>query len=96
MKYTSNYINGLSFKAYLELMAKELNENGFRNYDGSEYYVDADPLFMRLFMMGPVYDPKAMSFLKEQGLLENGRCPNCGAPMSVYRYTWSDRRDLIS
>jgi len=91
MKYSSSYINSLSFKDYLKLMAKELNEHGFRE-SGHEYEVFEDE-FMRLFMMGPVNDPKAMAFLKEQGLLENGRCPSCGAPMSVYKYYWSDTRD---
>ena len=93
MKYTREYINSLSFKAYLELMATELNENGFREFNGMKYMVDDDPKFMDLFMMGPVQDPKAMLFLKKQGLIENGRCPNCGAPMSTYQYIWSDRRD---
>lgn len=94
MKYTSEYINELSFRGYLEIMASELNENGFRDYDGSEYEVDDDPKFWKYFMMGPVNDPKAMAFLKNQGLIENGRCPTCGAPMSTgQRYYWYDRRD---
>lgn len=94
MKYTSEYINNLSFKDYIKLMADELNSNGFK--ENGEYEYDTfedDPSMRKLFMMGPVNDPKAMSFLKSQGLLENGRCPSCGAPMSVYRYTWYDTRD---
>lgn len=81
MKYTSEYINELSFRGYLEIMASELNKNGFRDYDGGEYEVDDDSKFWKYFMMGPVNDPKAMTFLKNQGLIENGRCPTCGAPM---------------
>ena len=94
MKYTSEYINSLSFQEYIKLMADELNANGFK--DSGKYKYDTyenDPMMRQLFMMGPVKDPKALMFLKSQGLLENGRCPSCGAPMSVYRYTWSDRRD---
>ena len=94
MKYTSEYINSLSFKDYIKLMAEELNANGFKENGKYEYdSFEDDSAMRRLFMMGPVDDPQAMSFLKAQGLLENGRCPSCGAPMSVYRYTWSDRRD---
>ena len=93
MKYTSEYINSLSFKSYLELMATELNENGFREFNGMKYMVDADPKFMDLFIMGPVQDQNAMDFLKRQGLIENGRCPQCGAPMSVNQYFWYDRRN---
>lgn len=94
MKYTSDYINSLSFQEYIKLMATELNSNGFKKYDGYEYPTfEDDPVMRRLFMMGPIKDPKAMIFLKEKGLIDNGRCPSCGAPMSVYKYTWSDRRD---
>lgn len=76
-------------------MADELNANGFRKvYSGNEYdSYENNPKMRRLFMMGLVCDPQAMKFLKEQGLLENGRCPSCGAPMSVYRYTWYDTRE---
>lgn len=93
MKYNSEYINSLSFREYIKLMADELNSNGFKEYGKYEYNsFENDPSMRRLFMMGPVNDPKAMAFLKSLGLLENGRCPSCGAPMSVYRYTWYDRR----
>lgn len=94
MEYTSDYINSLSFAEYIKLMATELNENGFKENGQYEYCsFENDPAMQRLFMMGPINDPKAMAFLKSKGLIENGRCPSCGAPMSVYRYTWSDIRD---
>ena len=94
MKYTSDYINSLSFQEYIKLMATELNSNGFKGHGGREYPTfEDDPVMRRLFMMGPTNDPKAMAFLKEKGLIDNGRCPSCGAPMSVYKYTWSDRRN---
>lgn len=94
MKYTSDYINSLSFAEYIKLMATELNENGFKENGQYEYCsFENDPAMQRLFMMGPINDPKAMAFLKSKGLIENGRCPSCGAPMSVYRYTWADQRD---
>jgi len=93
MKYTSEYINSISFPEYLELMAKELNDNGFKERGKYEYQVDDEPAFQRLFMMGPVNDSLALSHLKRVGLLENGRCPSCGAPMSQYRFTWYDRKD---
>lgn len=94
MKYTTEYINSLPFKDYLELIAKELNDNGFR-VDGKDYYrVYDDPVMMRHFMLDPVSDPKAMAYLKSIGLIENGRCPSCGAPMSTgQRFYWYDKRD---
>lgn len=84
------YINSLSFREYLELMAKELNDNGFKSYYGSEYTVSDDPI---LFMMQPIEDPEAMRFLTSKGLIGNGRCPQCGAPMSNNNHFWYDRRD---
>lgn len=92
MKYTSEYINSLSFTDYLELMAKELNENGFRETDGTPYEV-YDYLPKNALMLDAFEDDKALGFLRSQGLIENGRCPFCGAPMSVYKYYWSDRRN---
>ncbi|MBR3798339.1 MAG: hypothetical protein IKK36_05450 [Bacteroidales bacterium] len=88
--YTKEYINSLSFREYLELMAKELNDNGFKSYYGSEYTVSDDPI---LFMMQPIEDPEAMRFLTWKGLIGNGRCPQCGAPMSNNNHIWYDRRD---
>ena len=92
MKYTSEYIKSLSFLDYLELMARELNENGYKVTDGSDYKV-YDYLPKNALMLNVLEDPNAMIFLKSQGLLENGRCPTCGAPMSTgQRYYWFDRR----
>ena len=65
MEYTSDYINSLSFAEYIKLMATELNENGFKENGQYEYCsFENDPAMQRLFMMGPINDPKAMAFLK--------------------------------
>ena len=77
MEYTSDYINSLSFAEYIKLMATELNENGFKENGQYEYCsFENDPAMQRLFMMGPINDPKAMAFLKSKGLIENGTIKN--------------------
>ena len=93
MKYSSDYINSLSFEDYLKLMAKELNENGFEEKGIGAFRVYDDPVMKRHFMMGVVDNPKALEFLRSIGLLDNGRCPTCGAPMNTgTRFCWYDRR----
>lgn len=52
-------------------MATELNEIGFKEHGQYEYCsFENDPAMQRLFMMGPINDPKAMAFLKSKGLIE--------------------------
>lgn len=48
MKYSSEYINSLSFSEYLKLMAYELDSNGFKAYGKYDYKVDEEsPAMMR-------------------------------------------------
>lgn len=89
MKYTTLEINKMSLLAYRALMADELNHNGFRTKIGN-FKFDADD---ELFIFSVADSPKAMSFLQELGLVDNGRCPICGAQISENRYTWSNRYD---
>jgi hypothetical protein len=84
MKYSSQHINSLSGHDYQELMIKELNENGYRIKMKSagetkelKYYLD-DDTFDKLFILG-VDDISALNHLKEVGLINNNRCPMCGA-----------------
>lgn len=92
MKYTSEYINSLSFDEYRRLIVKELNDNGYR-VSGKEEYKIKDYLPPNALMLDAFDDPQALHFLKSQGLVDNGRCPFCGAPMSVNKYYWYDRRN---
>ncbi|MGM9694533.1 MAG: hypothetical protein ACI3YC_05955 [Alloprevotella sp.] len=82
------------FQGDIKLVVDELNANGLKDRGKYEYDTfEDDPMIRRLFMMEPINNSKALMFLKSQGLLENGRCPSCGTPMSVYRYTWSDSKE---
>ena len=72
MKYTSQQINCLSWQEWNELMAKELNNAGFKSRWG-DYDADDEP---SLFIHG--MGEKEVAYLKELGLLNNGRCPQCG------------------
>ncbi len=78
-KYRAEQISNLSWTEWNMLMAKELNEKGFTArglegrpvpYDGS---FDCD-----LFILGEVRDEPEINYLKDIGLLNNGRCPLCG------------------
>ena len=92
MKYTSSYINSLSFDEYRGLIVKELNENGYRVSGNKEYEIK-DYLPKNALILDAFDDPQALDFLKSLGLVDNGRCPFCGAPMSVSGYYWYDRRN---
>ena len=79
-------MNLLSYKNYLLSMAEELNNNGFMD-NGKKYEVktningEYDSSFYISFIMS-IKDKKAIDFLKEIGLLNNGRCPLTGLMIS--------------
>ena len=89
MKYTREELSQLSYKSWMETIATELNNAG---YKGDGY----DPVAERFrcnfgpyevgneedFFMGAIRDPKAMEYLKSIGLVNNGRCPMCGDDIS--------------
>ncbi len=80
----------MTWHQWNETMAKELNEAGFKargfnsklgkwvdNY--CDYSAPSDP---ELFILGEVDGVKEIDYLKEIGLLNNGRCPDCGKPIN--------------
>ena len=85
MKYTRNQVVLLSYKSWMEIIALELNNAGFKgeNYDPEigrfrrnfGPYKVHDPYY---FFMGAINDPQAMEYLKSIGLVNNGRCPMRG------------------
>lgn len=86
MKYTREYLEGLMYKDYILLMAEELNNNGFTD-NGKKYEVvtDVNGNFVSDFFRGFVLsmkDKKAVDYLKEIDLLNNGRCPLTGLMIS--------------
>lgn len=92
MKYTSEYINSISWHEWNKIMANELNEAGFRTSAIEEikrnvYKRVDDALYAALeespdlFILGAVYKSPELDYLKRLGLLNNGRCPMCGEKM---------------
>ena len=88
MKYTSNEVNRMSWQEWNQTMAEELNKKGFKakEFDGSKWTKtgqykanDDDP---KLFVLGTIEDGAAISYLRDIGLLSNGRCPMCGEPIN--------------
>lgn len=84
-KYTSQQINSLSWQEWNELMAKELNAAGYKakEFDGRKwvrtgYYKadSSDPAYFSLEL-----DEDGLDYLKEIGLVNNGRCLQCGNPI---------------
>lgn len=83
-KYTSSEINSLSWQEWNELMAKELNAAGFKAkvFNGREwtrtgkYSANIEPKY---FAQG--IDVAGLEYLKEIGLVNNGRCMQCGKPI---------------
>lgn len=91
MKYTSEQVKAMSWREWTETMAKELNEAGFKHMGitldpetralGKElqpYSVGDDADGPKLFLLGSVESSKEIDYLKNIGLLNNGRCPMCG------------------
>lgn len=82
MKYSREDLCELSYKNYILAMEKELNAEGYRN-DGKPYEVSTNVNgdfvsdFSRAFVLN-IKDMKAMQYLKDIGLIDNGRCPLTG------------------
>lgn len=95
MKYSRNDLDNLMYKDYILLIAEELNNNGFKDEDGKKYEVGTNVHggfvsdFSRGFILS-IKDSKAIDFLKQVGLLNNGRCPLTGlmlSPSTTMTYT---------
>ena len=83
-KYSSEHINRLTWQEWNELMAKELNAAGYKakEFNGREwtrtgkYSADCEPEYF-----GQKLDVEGLEYLKEIGLVNNGRCMQCGKPI---------------
>jgi tetratricopeptide (TPR) repeat protein len=86
--YSAEEVNSMSYREWMETIAKELNAAGFKG-DG---YSSVERRFMKNvapyevgnvsdFFMGAINDANAMNYLKSIGLVNNGRCPMCGSPI---------------
>ena len=83
MKYSSYQINNMSWQEWNETMAKELTAAGFKGrelvdgkwQDMGPVKADFEPEF---FISSNVGNVDRLNYLKELGLINNGRCPMCG------------------
>lgn len=89
MKYTREELSQLSYKSWMETIATELNNAGYKgdgyDSDSGRFRSNFGPykvLDQEYFFMGAIRDPKAMDYLKSIGLVNNGRCPMCGNDIS--------------
>lgn len=86
MKYTREDLRNLSYKDYILAMEKELNAKGFL-FEGKPYEVSTNVKgnfvsnYSRAFILS-IEDSKAIEYLKEIGLINNGRCPLTGLMIS--------------
>lgn len=86
MKYTRENLSKLSYKDYILAIEKELNAHGFTQ-EGKPYEVSTNVYggfvsdFSRGFFLS-IKDEKAINYLKDIGLLNNGRCPLTGLMIS--------------
>ena len=85
-KYTTEQINHLTWHEWNELMAKELNQAGFKakvfngtNWERTGEYCPNpnEPQYFKLDL-----DTPALNYLKQIGLVNNGRCMECGKPIN--------------
>ncbi len=98
--YTSDEINSLSWYEYNKLMADELNENGFECYIMhsliKKFYVSKPQLGSPTYpLIDQVTRYEQLAFLKQKGLINNGRCPNCGKEITsndIGKYIYTDSR----
>jgi hypothetical protein len=90
MKYTSEQVCQMSWAEWNDIMAKELNEAGFRargfnpdsgKWENNRELYNADSLEPKFFILGTVDGASEFDHLKKVGLLNNGRCPMCGEPI---------------
>ncbi|MDE5810847.1 MAG: hypothetical protein K2H61_00895 [Muribaculaceae bacterium] len=91
MNYTKEQIKNMTWPEWNEAMAKELNEAGFRtrgfNSETGRWESNRDlykphPTDPETFILGQVEGANEINYLKNKGLLNNGRCPMCGGPIN--------------
>lgn len=75
LKYNREQVKAMSGKEYEYAMCKELNDAGFKSEFHGEYY-EYKPS-EDTFGGNIVFDANAVSFLKQIGLINNGKCPMC-------------------
>ncbi|MBO7052275.1 MAG: hypothetical protein J6W24_06390 [Prevotella sp.] len=75
MKYTREQVKSMTPDEYESAICEELNANGFRHEfrgEAQEYYPDR--YTFELYISS---DIDAVNYLKQLGLVDNGKCPIC-------------------
>lgn len=98
MKYTAAQIKNISWSEWNTIMAEELNKAGFLGpgYNPEKHRLDnhcqpykADGPNSE-FILGKVTGLNEINYLKDIGLLNNGRCPLCGGIIGEKFGTFTD------
>ena len=97
MKFSTREINSMSYQEWMETITKELNEAGFKgegyNAAAGRFIKNVAPYKVNdvsTFFMGSINDASAMDYLKSIELVNNGRCPMCGAVIKGTPSRFSD------
>ena len=83
-KYSREQVKTMTQDEYESVICKELNDAGFRQeYNGKQLeYYPSDSVFGG----GIVFDNKAVNYLKDIGLVDNGKCPMCSVKEDEFDY----------
>lgn len=84
MKYSREQVKAMTQDEYESAICKELNDAGFRSeFHGEFHEYQPDEA---TFGGSIVFDPKAVDYLKQIGLLDNGKCPMCSVKEDELEY----------
>ncbi len=90
-KYSKEELINLNLNDYISLMCDELNKAGYKQklkIDGEieDFEYTADEYVLEGAIINNI---SALNYLKEIGILNNGKCPRCGGIMNNNDYTFS-------
>lgn len=97
VRYTSEQVNAMSYREWMETIAKELNNAGYkgRGFNEKTGRLEANCVpyevgDLRFFFQGAINSAEHLNYLKSIGLINNGRCPLCGAQIKGTVFTFTD------
>jgi hypothetical protein len=90
MKYISTAIENISHQQFVSLICQELNEAGYKikRIAGGESVYEEYEAHEDIVIVDVIKDTTALKYLKDIGLLDNGKCPQCGNLMNN-KYTFT-------
>jgi hypothetical protein len=95
-KFSPQELDILGLEGYLTLIASELNKAGFREHHKFNGQVEEYSYTPDDFMLDGaiINDISALNYLKEIGVLNNGKCPRCGKSIPNNNYTFTNYKNL--